>query len=60
MMMFKQNRGQVKFSVYDLLDQNTTTYRNAANNSITSGEQQILKRYLFINYQYKINVSKTK
>jgi hypothetical protein len=60
MMMFKQNRGQVKFSVYDLLDQNTATYRYATNNSIISGEQQILKRYFFINYQYKINVSKTK
>jgi hypothetical protein len=60
MQMLKQNRGQVKLSVYDLLDQNTTTYRYAVNNSITSGEQQILKRYFFINYQYKLNSIKSK
>lgn len=57
-LMFKQNRGQVKLSVYDLFNQNTNTYRYAQNNSIITGEQQILRRYFLINYQYKINSHK--
>jgi hypothetical protein len=60
MMMFKQNRGQVKLSVYDLFNENISAYRYATNNSIVNVEQQILRRYFLINYQYKINVSKTK
>jgi hypothetical protein len=57
-MLFKQNRGQVKFSVYDLFNQNTNTYRYASNNSVTSGEQQILKRYFLVTLQYKITSHK--
>jgi hypothetical protein len=56
--MFKQNRGQVKLSVYDIFDQNTNTYRYALTNSIITGEQQILKRYLLLTYSYKINSHK--
>jgi hypothetical protein len=57
-MMFKQNRGQIKLSVYDIFDQNTNTYRYAVTNSIITGEQQILKRYLLLTYSYKINSHK--
>ncbi|MDB5004321.1 MAG: hypothetical protein JWQ34_2546 [Mucilaginibacter sp.] len=57
-LMMKQNRGQLKLSVYDLFNQNTSIYRFAANNSITNIEEQILKRYFFITYQYKINSHK--
>ncbi|MCC8426303.1 outer membrane beta-barrel protein [Mucilaginibacter sp. UR6-11] len=58
--MLKQNRGQLKLSVYDLFDQNTSVYRYAGNNSITNVEQQILKRYFLIGYQYKLNSFKSK
>jgi hypothetical protein len=58
LMMFKQNKGQIKASVYDIFDQNTSTYRYAANNSITSGENQILRRYFLLTYQYKISTIK--
>jgi hypothetical protein len=44
--------------VYDLFDQNITVYRYAANNAITTGEQQVLKRYFLINYQYKFTSHK--
>jgi hypothetical protein len=53
LLMLKENRGQLKLSVYDLFDQNIAVYRYATNNAITTGEQQILKRYFLINYQYK-------
>jgi hypothetical protein len=57
-LMLKENRGQLKLSVYDLFDQNITVYRYAANNAITTGEQQVLKRYFLINYQYKFTSHK--
>jgi hypothetical protein len=58
LIMLKQNRGLLKLSVYDLFDQNIAVYRYANNNAITTGTQQILKRYFLINYQYKINSHK--
>jgi len=60
MLMFKKDRGQVKLSVYDLFDQNITIYRYAGQNSITTSEQQILKRYFMLTLQYKITSYKSK
>ncbi|TSJ42658.1 outer membrane beta-barrel protein [Mucilaginibacter corticis] len=57
-MFLKQNRAQFKLSVYDLFDQNTSNYRYAANNSVTTGQNQILKRYFLLTFQYKINTIK--
>ncbi|HWZ36609.1 MAG TPA: hypothetical protein VNW51_10635, partial [Mucilaginibacter sp.] len=59
-MFLKQDRAQFKLSVYDLFDQNTSVYRYASTNSITSGENQILKRYFLLTFQYKINSMKSK
>lgn len=58
-MFMKKDRAQFKLSVYDLLDQNTMVYRYASNNSVTSGENQILKRYFLLTFQYKINTMQT-
>ncbi len=58
LLMLKENRGQLKLSVYDLFDQNIAVYRHASNNAVTTGEQQILKRYFLINYQYKFTSHK--
>ncbi|GAA4083976.1 carboxypeptidase regulatory-like domain-containing protein [Mucilaginibacter panaciglaebae] len=59
-MFLKKERAQFKLSAYDLLNQNTMVYRYAANNSITSGENQILRRYFLLTFMYKINSMKTK
>jgi hypothetical protein len=58
--MLKKDRGQLKLSVYDLFDQNISIYRYASENSISTGESQILKRYLLLTYQYKLNIIKNK
>lgn len=58
--MFKKDRGQLKLSVYDLFDQNTSVYRYASTNMISTGESSILKRYLLLTYQYKLNIIKNK
>ncbi len=60
LLMLKKDRAQLKLSVYDLLDQNISVTRTASNNAITTTEQQILKRYFLINYQYKLSVYKSK
>jgi hypothetical protein len=60
LLMLKKDRGQLKISVYDLLDQNVAVTRYAGNNSVSTTEQQILKRYFLINYQYKLSVYKSK
>ncbi|WP_214070937.1 TonB-dependent receptor [Mucilaginibacter sp. dw_454] len=57
-MFLKQNRAQFKLSVYDLLNQNTSVYRYASNNAITSGENEILKRYFLLTFSYKISTIK--
>jgi hypothetical protein len=54
MLFLKKDRGQFKLSVYDLFDQNVSIYRYAGANSITTSEQQILKRYFMLTFQYKI------
>jgi hypothetical protein len=56
--MFKKDRGQIKFSVFDLLNQNISVNRYAGANSIVTNEQEILKRYFLLGFQYKINVMK--
>lgn len=58
--MLKKDRGQLKVSVYDLLDQNISVYRYADENAVSTGDQQILKRYFLVTYQYKISVYKGK
>ncbi|HEY9534526.1 MAG TPA: outer membrane beta-barrel protein, partial [Mucilaginibacter sp.] len=59
-MFLKKDRAQFKLSAYDLLNQNTMVYRYASNNSVTSGENQILRRYFLLTFMYKINSMKTK
>lgn len=55
MMMQKNNRGQLKLSVYDLFDQNVAINRIATVNSVVTSDQLILKRYGLLTYQYKLN-----
>lgn len=59
-LMLKKDRGQLKLSVYDLFDQNISVYRYANNNSVNISEGEILKRYFLLNFQYKLNIYKSK
>ncbi|PST82378.1 hypothetical protein C7T94_16510 [Pedobacter yulinensis] len=54
-LMLKKDRGQIKLSVYDLLDQNISVWRYASGNSVSLSENQVLRQYFLINYQYKLN-----
>jgi hypothetical protein len=56
----KKDRGQLKLSVYDLLNQNISVNRYGNLNATITNEQQILRRYVMLNYQYKFSIMKTK
>ncbi|TDQ07518.1 outer membrane beta-barrel protein [Pedobacter metabolipauper] len=58
--MLKKDRGNLKVSVYDILDENVSVYQYASNNSISMGQQDVLKRYFLVTYQYKFNIYKSK
>ncbi|RVT97197.1 TonB-dependent receptor [Mucilaginibacter limnophilus] len=58
--MLKKDRGQLKLSVYDLLDQNISAYRYASGNSISDVQNTILKQYFLLTFQFKFNKTTTK
>jgi hypothetical protein len=58
--MLKKDRGQLKLSVYDLLDQNISVSRYEYASSVNISESRILKRYLLLSYQFKFNKINTK
>jgi hypothetical protein len=58
--MLKKDRGELKLSCYDLLDQNINTYRYASTNAIADIQNQILKRYFLLTYMIKFNKTTTK
>ena len=54
-----KDRGEIKISAYDILNQNISSYRYVSGNSITDTEQLILKRYFMLTLQYKFNKAYT-
>ena len=57
--MFRKDRGEIKLSCYDILDQNINVFRYAGTNSITEGQNLILKRYFLVTYLIKFNKTST-
>lgn len=53
-LFLKNDKGQFKLSVYDLLNQNTSVYRTVAENYIRDTETTILKRYVLLTFTYNI------
>ncbi len=54
------NKGQIKFTCYDILNQNINAIRIINENTITDTQSQILKRYFLLTLQYKFSKSLTK
>jgi hypothetical protein len=50
----KEDKGQLKLSGYDLLDQNLSVWRNASENNITDRQVNILQRYFLLTFTYNI------
>ena len=49
----KGQSSQIKLTVFDILNQNTSLFRTVSGNGIYQGESLIQKRYFLITYQYK-------
>ncbi|HUC82078.1 MAG TPA: TonB-dependent receptor [Flavisolibacter sp.] len=53
--LFKNKKGEIRASVYDLLNQNTSVYRNAYRNYIEDVQNTVLKRYFMLTFTLNIN-----
>lgn len=53
--VFKNKRGELKAAVYDLLNQNTSVYRNVSDNYIQDVRNTTLKRFFMLSFTYRIN-----
>lgn len=54
LLFLKQDKGQIKLSVYDLLDQNISVSRTVRENYIQDSETIILRRYFLLTFTYNI------
>lgn len=54
-LMLKDNKGQLKLSVYDILSQNNSFYRLAVENYITDYTSNVLQRYFLLTFTYNIH-----
>jgi hypothetical protein len=51
----KNNRGEIKFSVFDLLNKNIGLSRNASQNYIEDTRYNVLQRYFMLTASYRLN-----
>ncbi|RYG04604.1 MAG: TonB-dependent receptor [Chitinophagaceae bacterium] len=52
--MLKKDRGVLRLLVYDLLNQNTSVYRNITANYIEDVQQDVLQRYFMLSFTYNV------
>jgi hypothetical protein len=53
-LFLKEDKGQLKFSVFDLLNQNISVYRYTTENSILDAQTTTLRRYFLLSFIYNI------
>ncbi len=53
-LMLKEDKGQLKLGVYDILNRNNSYYRSATQNSIVDRRSNILQRYFLLTFTYNI------
>ena len=54
-LFLKYNRGELKFSVYDLLNENQAIIRNTNSNYIEDQNNRVLKRFFLLGFTYSLN-----
>jgi len=54
LVFLKDDKGQLKFSAYDLLDQNISVYRYSSENQVIDRQINILQRYFMATFTYNI------
>ena len=54
-LFLKYNRGEIKVSVYDLLNENQAIVRNTNSNYIEDQNNRVLKRFFLLSFTYSLN-----
>lgn len=54
LLMFQQDRGQLRLGVYDILNSNTNVNRYYSSNAIIDNRTNVLQRYFMLTYTYNI------
>ncbi len=54
-LFLKYNRGEMKISVYDLLNENQSIVRNTNSNYIEDQNNRVLKRFFLLSFTYSLN-----
>jgi hypothetical protein len=57
-LFLKEDKGQLKFSIFDLLNQNISVYRYTTENSILDAQTTTLRRYYMLSFIYNIRTFK--
>ena len=52
--VFRNQRGEFNLSVYDLLKQNTSIWRNISDAYVEDVQTNVLQRYLMLTFTYNI------
>ncbi|MDB5114596.1 MAG: outer rane beta-barrel protein [Mucilaginibacter sp.] len=58
--LLKKDRGEIKISCYDILNQNISSFRYINANTITDTQAEVLRRYFMLTLQFKFNKTITK
>ena len=53
-LLFKKKNGELKFSVYDILNKNASVTRNVSNNTIQDIQGNVLKQYFSLTFAYNL------
>ena len=53
--MFKNKRGELKLSVFDILKQNRSISRNVADNYIEDVQNTVLQRFFMLTFTWNLN-----
>ena len=53
-LFLKDEQGQLKFSVFDLLNQNISVYRTVSENYVADTQNSTLKRYFMLTFTYNL------
>ncbi|HEU4633195.1 MAG TPA: outer membrane beta-barrel protein, partial [Flavisolibacter sp.] len=53
--LFKTRRGEIKLSVFDMLEQNQSVVRNIGSNYVEDVQSSVLNRFFMLTFTYKLN-----
>ena len=53
--VLKSQKGEIKFSVYDLLNQNISVNRNVGINYVEDVQTSVLQRFFMLTFTYRLN-----